>query len=119
MKPLVVYTYKKCSTCRKAVKWLEAEGIAFQETPSRAPPPTNAELKRLRATQEGNLKKLFNTSGGDYREMKLGPKLDATPIAEVFELLSTNGNLVKRPFALGADTGLVGFKEEIWAAALT
>jgi arsenate reductase len=118
MKPLVVYTYKKCSTCRKAVKWLEAEEIAFQEKPIRETPPTKAELKRMLAAQEGNLKKLFNASGGDYREMKLGPKLESMPAAEAFALLNGNGNLVKRPFALTGDTGLVGFKEDIWAAAL-
>ncbi|GAB5560003.1 MAG: arsenate reductase family protein [Synoicihabitans sp.] len=118
MKPLVVYTYKKCSTCRKAVKWLEAEGIAFTEKPIRETPPSKAELKRMLTAQDGNLKKLFNTSGGDYREMKLGPKLETMPQTEAFELLNANGNLVKRPFALTGDTGLVGFKEELWAAAL-
>lgn len=119
MKPLIVYTYKKCSTCRKAVKWLDAAGIAYQEKPIRETPPTKAELKRMLAAQEGNLKKLFNTSGGDYREMKLGPKLETMPAAEAFELLNANGNLVKRPFALTGDIGLVGFKEDVWSAALS
>ncbi|MBT5901977.1 MAG: Spx/MgsR family RNA polymerase-binding regulatory protein [Opitutaceae bacterium] len=119
MKPLVVYTYKKCSTCRKAVKWLEVEGITFQEKPIRETPPSQVELKRMLAAQDGNLKKLFNTSGGDYRELKLGPKLETMPAAEAFALLNGNGNLVKRPFLLTGDTGLVGFKEDLWAAALT
>ncbi len=118
MKPLVVYTYKKCSTCRKAVKWLEGEGIAFSEKAIRETPPTKTELKRMLGAQEGNLKKLFNTSGGDYREMKLDPKLETMPQAEAFELLNSNGNLVKRPFALMGKTGLVGFKEDLWFAAL-
>lgn len=114
MKPLVIYTYQKCSTCRKAVKWLEAEGIPFQEKPIRETPPSKSELKRMLAAQEGNLKKLFNTSGGDYREMKLGPKLATMSPEEAFELLTSNGNLVKRPFVLTPDTGLVGFKEDVW-----
>lgn len=118
MKPLVVYTYSKCSTCRKAVKWLEAQSIAFKEKPIRETPPSKAELKRMLKAQNGELKKLFNTSGGDYREMKLGPKLPDMPVAEAIDLLAANGNLVKRPFVLTPDGGFVGFKEEAWASAL-
>ncbi|WP_221031827.1 arsenate reductase family protein [Actomonas aquatica] len=118
MKKPVVYTYAKCSTCRKAVKWLEAEGISFTEKPIRETPPSKAELKRMLAAQNGELKKLFNTSGGDYREMKLGSKLPTMTETEAFDLLHANGNLVKRPFLLTDTVGLVGFKEEVWAAAL-
>ena len=75
VKKPTVYTYAKCSTCRNAVKWLRAEGIDFEEKPIRESPPTPAELKRMLAFQVGALKRLFNTSGGDYRELKLGSKL--------------------------------------------
>lgn len=118
MKSLVVYTYAKCSTCRKAVKWLQAQDIPFVEKAIRETPPTKAELKRMLKAQNGELKKLFNTSGGDYREMKLGPKLPDMPVAEAIDLLNSNGNLVKRPFALTANGGLVGFKENVWAETL-
>lgn len=118
MKPLVVYTYKNCSTCRKAVKWLDARDIAYTEKPIRDTPPTKAELKRMLAAQDGQLKKLFNTSGGDYRAMKLGEKLPDMTVAEAVDLLNANGNLVKRPFLLAEGVGLVGFKEDIWSAAL-
>ncbi len=119
MKTPVVYTYAKCSTCRKAVKWLEAQGIAFTEKPIRETPPSAAELKRMLAHQDGQLKKLFNTSGGDYRELQLGPKLADMAVAEALALLQGNGNLVKRPFLLSDTVGLVGFKEADWASALT
>jgi arsenate reductase-like glutaredoxin family protein len=68
--------------------------------------------------QDGNLKKLFNTSGDDYREMKLGTRLPGLSTAEAIDLLNANGNLVKRPFLLADGVGLVGFKEDVWAAAL-
>lgn len=118
MKPLTIYTYAKCSTCRKATKWLTERGIDFKEKAIRETPPSKAELKRMLAAQNGELKKLFNTSGGDYREMKLGPKLADMSVAEAIDLLNGNGNLVKRPFVLADGVGLVGFKEDVWAAAL-
>ena len=114
----VVYTYAQCSTCRNAVKWLNAEGIAFTEKPIRETPPPKDELKRMLTFQGGELRKLFNTSGGDYREMKLGEKLAEMSEAQALALLSSNGNLVKRPFLLGENVGLVGFKAEVWSAVL-
>lgn len=118
VKTLTIYTYAKCSTCRKATKWLTEQGIDFKEKAIRETPPSKAELKRMLAAQNGELKKLFNTSGGDYREMKLGPKLADMPVAEAIGLLNGNGNLVKRPFLLAEGIGLVGFKEDVWAEAL-
>ena len=114
----VVYTYAQCSTCRNAVKWLNAEGIAFTEKPIRETPPPKDELKRMLTFQGGELRKLFNTSGGDYREMKIGEKLDTMTTATALELLAGHGNLVKRPFLLTAQVGLVGFKPDVWAEAL-
>ena len=119
MKKPTIYTYAKCSTCRNAVKWLREQGIEFTEKPIRETPPSQAEFKRMLGYQDGNLKKLFNTSGGDYREMKLGPKLPDMPDKEAFELLAQNGNLVKRPFLLTDSVGLVGFKADVWSAALS
>jgi len=118
MKPLTIYTYAKCSTCRKATKWLTEQGLDFKEKAIRETPPSKAELKRMLAAQDGQLKKLFNTSGGDYRELKLGSKLPELSVAAAINLLHENGNLVKRPFLLADGVGLVGFKEEVWSAAL-
>lgn len=116
---LVVYTYANCDTCRRAVKWLRANDVAFVEKPIRETPPTPAELREMlkHLGGAGALKKLFNASGSDYRAQKLGEKLPSLSEAEAIALLAGNGNLVKRPFALGAKTGLVGFDEAAWTAA--
>ena len=111
-----IYTYAKCDTCRKAVKWLQARAIVVTEIPIRDEAPTKAELRRMLAIYAGDLKRLFNTSGGDYRELKLGEKLPSMSEAEAIELLAGNGNLVKRPFLLTERAGLVGFKESEWEA---
>jgi arsenate reductase (glutaredoxin) len=116
--PLTVYTYAKCSTCRDAVKWLQAQGVTFVEKPIYTEPPAPAELARMLALQGGNLRKLFNTSGIQYRALGLAEKLPAMPEAEALKLLGSDGRLVKRPFALGADFGLLGFDPETWSAAL-
>jgi len=96
------------------VKWLQARDLEFTEIPIREQPPTKAELKRMLAIYDGDLKRLFNTSGGDYRELKLGEKLPAMSEIEALDLLATSGNLVKRPFLLTEKAGLVGFKEPEW-----
>lgn len=119
MEKVKIYTYANCDTCRKAVKWLRAEGIAFAELPIRETPPSAAELRTMLAAYDGDLRKLFNTSGKDYREQKLGEKLPGLTEAAAFKLLTQNGNLVKRPFLLGPDVGLVGFAEPAWRTALS
>ena len=118
VKKPTLYTYAKCSTCRNAVKWLREQGLDFAEKPIRDTPPSKAELQRMLGFQDGVLKKLFNTSGGDYRELKLGSKLADMTEKQALELLAGNGNLVKRPFLLTDEVGLVGFKVDAWSAAL-
>jgi len=117
---LTVYTYANCDTCRRAVKWLRANAIAFVEKPIRETPPSPAELRAvLRHLGGGSaLRKLFNTSGRDYRELKLGEKLPDMTEAQALALLAANGNLVKRPFLAGDGHGLAGFDEEMWATTL-
>jgi arsenate reductase len=118
MSALKIYTYKNCDTCRRAVKWLRGQDIGFDELAIRETPPTSSELRTMLAAQGGELRKLFNTSGGDYREQKLGEKLPGMSESAAIALLAGNGNLVKRPFLLGGKIALVGFSEETWASAL-
>lgn len=115
---LKVYTYAKCDTCRKAVKFLKSENVAFREIPIRETPPTLSELKTMLKAYGGETRRLFNTSGGDYKALGLGAKLPAMPEKDALSLLAENGNLVKRPFALGEGALLIGFKEDEWRAAL-
>lgn len=118
MKRIKVYTYANCDTCRRAVKWLRARGFVFDEIPIRETPPTSAELRAMLTAQNGELRRLFNTSGKDYREAKLGEKLPTMTVDAALALLAGNGNLVKRPFLLGPGVALTGFDEAAWARSL-
>jgi len=111
---LKIYVYLKCDTCRKALKWLEQSKIAVDIRHIRETPPTIAELKAMLAAYKGNLQKLFNTSGVDYKALNMKEKLPKLSETEALKLLAANGNLVKRPFLLGKDVALVGFKEDEW-----
>lgn len=115
-----LYAYQGCSTCRNAIKWLRVHDIAFNEIPIRETPPAMAELRAMLKAHEGQLRPLFNTSGQDYRALGLKDKLPHMSTDEALQLLSTNGNLVKRPFAIDVKRGihLTGFREEEWTAAL-
>lgn len=115
---LKVYTLSNCDTCRKAVKWLRAHDIAFEERAIRETPPSAAELRKVLKAQDGKLLKLFNVAGGEYRAQKLGEKLPTLSEADALALLAGNGSLVKRPFAVGDGVGLVGFNETEWKTAL-
>lgn len=111
---LKVYEYKGCGTCKKALKFLDSKGIDYKKIPIRETPPTKAELKKMFTYMEGNITKLFNTSGQDYRAMKIKDKINDMTKDEAIELLSSNGNLIKRPFVLNSDWGVVGFNEDFW-----
>jgi len=111
---LKVYAYKNCDTCRKAKKFLEANEIEHELFPIREQPPCKSELKAMLACYEGNIRKLFNTSGGDYKSLNMKEKLPEMTNAEAINLLSKNGNLIKRPFAIRGNTGTVGFNEAAW-----
>lgn len=111
-----VFTYKKCGSCQKAVKWLNEREIEFDEIAIRETPPSVDELSTMLGFLNGELKRLFNTSGMDYRALDMKTKLPNLSVDEALNLLAANGNLVKRPFVLGADFGLVGFKPADWSA---
>jgi arsenate reductase (glutaredoxin) len=114
---ITVYGYAKCSTCRDALKWLDARGIGYREKAIRETPPSECEL-RFALGHLGRMGKLFNTSGMDYRAMGLAAKLPGMSEAEAIRLLAGNGNLVKRPLVIGGDFALAGFREAEWKAAL-
>ncbi len=117
---LKVYAYKGCDTCRKALQWLRARGVAFEEIAIREQPPSVEGLRRVLSARGGDLRALFNTSGQDYRNGGWKDKLAGMSEAGALEALAENGNLVKRPVAVDAKRGIAlnGFKEAEWAAAL-
>lgn len=112
---MLVLVYRKCSTCQKALKWLEENGVAFEERPIVEEKPTYEELKAWYAKSGLPLKKFFNTSGLLYKELGLKDKLAQMSEDEQLQLLATNGMLVKRPLVVGKDYVLTGFKEKEWA----
>lgn len=111
---MIVYIYSKCSTCKNALQFLKQNHIVYQAKEINLEPPSLKELKRMLHYKNGDLKKLFNTSGILYKEMGLSQKLEQFSEKEALELLSKNGMLVKRPFLLAEDLGLIGFKESEW-----
>jgi arsenate reductase len=113
-----VYAYQGCDTCRKALKYLDASGVKYRTVPIRECPPRPAELKKMLKACGGELRKLFNTSGQDYRKLKLKEKLPRMSEAGALQLLAGNGNLVRRPFALRGRVGRVGFDEATWSEFL-
>lgn len=108
-----VYLYEKCDTCRKALRFLQERGVSYSTVPIRETPPTVAELKAMLG-YVGDLKRLFNTSGLDYKALNMKDRLPKLTEAEALALLASNGNLVKRPFLLAGKGGTTGFKQDEW-----
>ena len=115
---MLVLVYRKCSTCQKALKWLEDNQIAFDERPIKEENPTYEELKMWYEKSGLPLKKFFNTSGLMYKDLKLKDKLPTMSDEEQLQLLATNGMLVKRPIIVTENTVLTGFKEKEWEEKL-
>ncbi|WP_295425018.1 arsenate reductase family protein [uncultured Subdoligranulum sp.] len=110
--------YPPCSTCKKAKKWLDEHGVAYEARDIKQDNPTQEELRAWQARSGLPLKRFFNTSGQLYRSLQLKEKLPAMPEAEQLALLAGDGMLVKRPLAVGEDFVLVGFKEAEWEQTL-
>ena len=110
--------YPRCSTCKKAKKWLEENNIEFTEKDIVEDNPTFEELKEWYEKSELPLKRIFNTSGMKYRELKLKDKLPDMSEDEQLELLATDGMLVKRPIIVSDDVVLTGFKVKEWEEKL-
>jgi arsenate reductase len=106
--------YPRCSTCRKAKKWLDEHDIEYEDRDIVKDNPQYEELKEWYNQGDLPLKRFFNTSGKIYREKKLKDKLPQMSEDEQLELLATDGMLVKRPILIDGDRVLVGFKEAEW-----
>ncbi len=109
-----VYEYKRCSTCVKALKFMDSHNITYEAFPIVEKAPTEEELHKMLTFYNGDIRRLFNTSGLVYREMGLSCKIKTMDEKEAIGLLSSNGKLVKRPFLISDNFGLVGFKKEEW-----
>ncbi len=111
---MLLICYPKCTTCQKAKKWLESQGIAYTERNIAEENPTYEELKEWYEKSGLPLKKFFNTSGLLYKSMQLKDKLPEMSEEEQLKLLATDGMLVKRPLVVDGDNVLTGFKEAEW-----
>ena len=109
-----VYCYSKCSTCKRALKWLEENGIEHEVIDIKADHPDESTLRMYYEKSGLPLKRFFNTSGMLYRELELSKKLPDMSEDEQFKLLAFDGMLVKRPLLITKDRVLTGFKEKEW-----
>ena len=109
-----VLVYRKCSTCLKALKWLEVNQVVFDERPIKEEHPSYEELKAWYEMSGLPLKKFFNTSGLVYKSLNLKDKLPSMTEEEQYAVLASDGKLVKRPIVVRGDLVLVGFNEEQW-----
>ncbi|MDR1342589.1 MAG: arsenate reductase family protein [Prevotellaceae bacterium] len=117
MTPVFLH-YDRCSTCQKAKKWLDDNGVAAAHRSITEQRPTVAELQAWVALSGLPAAKFFNTSGMLYREQGMSEKVKTLPEKELLQILASNGMMVKRPLVVGKDFVLLGFKEEKWKEAL-
>ncbi|MBP2659739.1 MAG: hypothetical protein H6Q69_2771 [Firmicutes bacterium] len=106
--------YPKCTTCQKAKKWLDDNGISYEMRNIKEQNPTESELRQWWEKSNLPLRKFFNTSGLLYKSLGLKDKLSGMSEEEKISLLATDGMLVKRPLVIAQDNVLVGFKEAEW-----
>ena len=111
---MIFLQYPKCTTCKKAKKWLEENNISFNDRNIAEQNPTKEELKEWHKKSGLPLKRFFNTSGLVYKELALKDKLKDMSEEEQYTILSTNGMLVKRPLIITENSILIGFKEAEW-----
>ena len=114
MSEMIFVCYPRCTTCKKAEKWLSDHGIAVTVRNIKENNPTEQELRSWHEKSGLPLKRFFNTSGQKYRELELKDKLPTMGEDEQYSLLATDGMLVKRPLLIGEDKVLIGFKETEW-----
>lgn len=110
--------YPKCSTCQKAKKWLEEHSISFTDRHIKEQNPTRDELKAWHEKSGMDIKRFFNTSGMVYKELQLKDKLRDMSLEEKYQMLASDGMLVKRPVLVTEKGVAVGFKPEEWEGLL-
>ena len=113
-----VLCYPKCSTCQKALKWLDEKGVQYIVRNIKEENPTVDEIKKWHVQSGYDIKRFFNTSGLLYKSMQLKDKLPKMTDDEKYELLATDGMLVKRPIIVDDNIVLTGFKEAEWKVLL-
>ena len=107
--------YPPCSTCKKAKKWLDDQGVAYTARHIKENNPTYEELQQWLQSSGLPVKKFFNTSGLVYKSLNLKEKLPSMSVEEQLQLLATDGMLVKRPILVAEDGRVVtGFRESEW-----
>ena len=111
--------YPKCSTCKKAKKYLDDSNISYEDRNIKDNNPTKDELKKYIELSNKDINNFFNTSGLKYRELYLKDKLKSMTFDEKLDLLSTDGMLVKRPIIVNEKNVLIGFKEKEWQELFT
>ncbi len=115
---VIIYCYSRCTTCKKALKWLDENKVKYNLVDIKEDHPDERTLRQLHEKSGLPLKKFFNTSGQIYREMQLSKKLPDLSEDEMFKLLASDGMLVKRPLLITDKAVLTGFKETDWKEAL-
>ena len=115
---LRVFQYPKCSTCKSALRWLDAHSVSYESVDIVQSPPTTALLRQVLASSGLPLTKLFNTSGQAYREGNFKQRLISMSEAEALAALAHDGKLIKRPLCIGKDLALVGFDSKAYDGAL-
>ena len=115
---MLALCYPKCSTCKKALAWLEAKGVQTEVRDIKEQRPTAEELRQWHQLSGLPLKRFFNTSGLQYKALGLKDKLPGMSEEEQITLLASDGMRVKRPILVGDGFVLVGFREAEWADRL-
>ena len=118
MKENLFLCYQRCSTCRKAQRWLEEHGVKVEARDIKEDKPGADELRAWHERSGLPLKRFFNTSGLKYKELQLKDKLPTMSEEEQYGLLASDGMLVKRPLFIGGEFVLVGFREKEWQERL-
>ncbi len=114
-RPMKVFQYPRCSTCRKALKWLDSHSVSYESIDIVQRPPSLAQLKQALSLSGLPVNKLFNTSGQSYRDGGFKERLQNMTQQQALAALAADGKLIKRPLVLAEDFALVGFKEADYA----
>jgi arsenate reductase len=111
-----IYQYPGCSTCKRALKWLDGRGVSYESIHIVDSPPAASVLRKARLLAEVPTRKLFNTAGQSYRNGNWKARIAEVSDADAIAALAADGKLIKRPLVIADDFALIGFKEAEWSA---